>query len=353
MAVIVGVTGNNPLLQGTPDADEIYGNINGTVTFVAGNDRIFGLAEDDLITGDGCDVAPNGRGGNDVVQGGDGFDEIYGDACDQLFGVGGNDTLYQNGDVGLLVGDAYDVETLSKPGNDKLYGTGTLVGDSVLGVSSVVLGNDLLSAKGASEGSFLFGDVQDGDVDGTGRGGRDTLWGSEFDDELFGDAGSDIDDGAVGGNDTLAGFGGDDLLCGDAGFGIFEAAKGGNDVLRGGAGGDLLFGDAPELADFAQGGADRINGGGGDDLLWGDGELFDDAVGGRDRFVFDGAFGDDLVFDFRQEDADQLQFYGLTQSEVTITQDSGDTVLTTLGDDSVTLVGFLGTLTVGTDLVFI
>ena len=44
MAVIVGFTGDNPLLQGTTDADEIFGNSSGTLNGIGGNDRIFGLA---------------------------------------------------------------------------------------------------------------------------------------------------------------------------------------------------------------------------------------------------------------------------------------------------------------------
>ena len=41
MAIIVGFPTNNNLLQGSEVADEIYGNSIGTVTFVAGSDRIF------------------------------------------------------------------------------------------------------------------------------------------------------------------------------------------------------------------------------------------------------------------------------------------------------------------------
>ena len=80
--------------------------------------------------------------------------------------------------------------------------------------------------------------------------------------------------------------------------------------------------------------------------------LYDLAVGGKDKFSFDGNFGDDTIWDFRQEDGDQIIFKGLTQSEVGITQDAGNTVLTTLGDQTVTLVGFTGSLTVGTDILF-
>ena len=51
MAIITGFPGNNALLQGTQLQDFIYGNRRGTIDFVAGNDRIFGLAGDDRIAG--------------------------------------------------------------------------------------------------------------------------------------------------------------------------------------------------------------------------------------------------------------------------------------------------------------
>ena len=106
MAIIIGVTGDNPLLQGTTDADEIFGNSAGTIDFTAGNDRIFGRGGDDVITGDGVTIAPDGRGGDDFIQGGDGWDYIYGDASTSLYGIGGNDTIYQNVGLRPIIGDA-------------------------------------------------------------------------------------------------------------------------------------------------------------------------------------------------------------------------------------------------------
>jgi serralysin len=250
------------------------------------------------------------------------------------------------------VGDAFDVETGGRGGDDKLYGTGFMVGDSELGMASAFGGDDLLDAFGATLPSELFGDVRFNDLDGTSVGGRDRLLGGAFDDLLVGDAGEDVGDGATGGDDLLQGNGGDDALFGDARDDLVEAAAGGDDVVRGGAGNDLIYGDAEALLDFAVGGADRVNGGGGDDVLWGDGELLDDATGGRDRFFFSGAFGDDQVLDFRQGE-DVLAFQGLEQTDVTITLEGGDTVLTTLGDDSVTLVGFADPLAVGVDAIFV
>jgi Ca2+-binding RTX toxin-like protein len=121
--------------------------------------------------------------------------------------------------------------------------------------------------------------------------------------------------------------------------------------VRGGAGQDLIYGDAERLEGFAAGGDDRVNGGGGDDQLWGDGVLSDAAVGGRDRFFFSGGFGDDQVLDFRQGE-DVLIFQGFEESDLSITLDSGNTLLTTLGDDSVLLAGFADPLDFGVDVLF-
>jgi Ca2+-binding RTX toxin-like protein len=357
MAIITGATGDNPLLQGTTDADEIYGNKLGTVNFVAGNDRIFGLAERDLITGDGIDIAPNGTGGDDLIQGGDGDDLIFGDASGRLFGIAGDDTLYQNAGRNLMVGDADRLQTGATAGNDKLYGAGTLVGDSRFAVDGVILGDDFLSARSGAAFAAIFGDIDLGGVLGTGRGGNDILEGGNFGDSLYGDTGGGLQDQAVGGNDKPRARGGDDFLYGDT-TGFSESAQGGNDVLRGGSGNDTLYGDGLTLSDFTQGGNDKIYGDAGNDELWGDGALIgEDSTVGKDRFFFSGNFGDDEIFDFRQEDGDRIVLQDLAQSEiqvsiVTVIDPDDSTLITTLGDDSILLLGFTGGLTVGTDIVF-
>jgi Ca2+-binding RTX toxin-like protein len=350
MALIVGTPGNDSPLFGTPEDDEIYGDTNGTLDGVGGRDRIFGRGGVDLIAGDAATIGADGRGGNDLIHGGDGDDEIYGDALVELFGTGGNDTLFQNAGTGLLVGDASAFAPGATGGNDRLFGTGILIGDSVLDIVSAFGGDDFLDARSSTEGSVLHGDSEGG-LFGTAVGGDDTLLGGAFDDQLIGEAPGTLDDHARGGDDRLEGKGGDDVLYGDAAFGVFGDASGGDDDLRGGAGNDVIYGDAPRLGGSAVGGDDRIRGGGGDDQLWGDGLLFDGATGGNDLFFFCGDFGNDTVNDFRQGE-DKLVFRGLKPSEVAITQESGDTILTTLGDDSVTLVGFAGTLALGVDMIF-
>ena len=356
MAIIVGFPTNNNLLQGSEVADEIYGNSIGTVTFVAGSDRIFGRGGDDVIVGDGVTIAPNGTGGNDVIQGGDGDDTVYGDARGSVYGIAGNDTIYQNAGSGLLVGDGNVLETGTTGGADKLIGGGTLVGDAVADMISAKGGNDFLDASSALDGADLFGDTQ-GALGGTSWGGQDRLRGSVFADALFGDADDAIRNAAVGGKDIVNGNGGDDLLIGDATL-LENAAKGGNDTINGGSGADLIYGDGAELSGFAKGGNDVITGNAGDDEMWGDGELIGpDASGGKDKFVFAGAFGDDTVLDFRTTDGDVLVFKGLTQSDVTlsiitVTDPNDSLLINTLGDESVTLFGFTGSLTPGVDILF-
>lgn len=351
MALIVGTLGDDrPLNDPDGESDVIFGDSAGMLNVLAGSDAIFGRGGDDVIAGDAAIIGPAGRGGDDVIFGGDGSDTIYGDASKQLFGRGGDDIIHQNRGPGRLIGDALEVEGGARGGNDQLFGGGTLVGDSVFEIASGRCGNDYLDASDATVGSFLYGDVELGDLDGNTVGGWDRLLGSRFADLLVGDAG-DVDDIARGGDDRLWGNGGNDVLCGDAEQSIFERGAGGDDVLRGGAGNDTLYGDAPELKDFASGGADVLYGGTGDDDLWGDGVLSGWATGGADRFVFGGAFGNDTVHDFRRGE-DQLVFEGFQRADLEITLDRGDRLITVDGDHTVRLVDFAGALSFGVDVIF-
>ena len=366
MAIITGFLTVGSTLTGTEDGDQIYGNARGPVNVATGGDRIFGRGGDDVIVGDtgdyqtgnldivAGDIGPAGRGGNDLIQGGDGDDDLFGDCNGTLLGIGGDDILHQNAGRGLLVGDAILLAGAARCGNDQLHGQGILIGDAFSGLAAGY-GDDVLTA-GSGADTSLWGDLFVGTLGGTGVGGADLLRGGSGGNVLVGDA-QLLGGAARGGNDQLWGHGGDDRLAGDAISGLADRARGGNDVLRGGAGDDRVVGDGESLGEFAQGGDDRLLGGAGDDELWGDGELRDSAVGGKDRFVFAGSFGDDSIRDFRTEDGDQIVLQGLTQSEVqltivTVTDPNDSTLITTLGDQSITLVGFTGPLTPGVDIVF-
>ena len=358
MAIIVGFAGNNPLLQGTTLDDAIFGNSLGNISGVAGNDRIFGLAGDDDITGDGVTILASGRGGNDVIYGGDGNDHIDGDASSTLYGVGGNDVIYGGAGSDDVHGDADTLAAGARGGNDRIYVLGGEAGgECFFDMIDAIGGNDLLDGSQATDRVLLYGEADDANLGGNSVGGNDILKGGAADDFLYGE-GLQIYDATRCGNDQLWGNGGDDTIFGDGDGSLHDTASGGRDTLRGGAGNDELYGDGRALEDFAKGGNDRLVGGAGDDLMWGDGELIGaDATGGRDRFVFSGNFGDDSILDFRTEDGDQLILQGLTQSEVqlsivTVNAANDSTLITTLGEQSITLVGFTGSLTPGVDIVF-
>ena len=138
---------------------------------------------------------------------------------------------------------------------------------------------------------------------------------------------------------------------------IITGFPGDNPRLVGTADPDQIYGNGlGNLSGVA--GNDRIFGLAGDDELWGDGLLDGpDATGGKDKFFFSGDFGDDTIFDFRPEDGDQIVLQGLTQLDVqlsiiSLTDPNDSTLITTLGDDSITLVGFTGSLTPGVDIIF-
>ena len=343
----IGTPGDDTIL-GTGQ-DLIWGDLDGTLFVVGGNDRIFGLANNDQLTGDAKTIAPEGRGGDDFISGGDGDDPIFGDASETLWGWGGNDTIYQDAGSAPMAGDAGTLGAGAHGGADRLFGGGLLYGDASGNMNGAIGGNDVLDADAATEGARLFGDS--GTImSGKSLGGRDKLDGSSFGDLMMGDAFT-ITDVSVGGKDTLSGWGGADKIYGDADtMGTF--ARGGNDILRGGAGNDELYGDAGLLFEFARCGNDRLLGGAGDDQLWGDGRLNQSVVGGADQFEFSGSFGKDKIFDFRQGDGDVIRITGHVAAEVNVAVVGTDTVLSTLQNSSITLVGFTGELVMGVDVIF-
>lgn len=166
-------------------------------TGTAKNDKLNGTEDDDVIVGDALNLATGEKGGNDQITGGLGDDILYGDAGDQ------DDT--------------------TPP-----FGQGVL-------------------ASGA-------------------RGGNDTIRGGGGSDSIQGD-GQTMQDGSVGGNDKLFGDDGDDFIFGDA-FALSGSPRGGNDTLDGGAGNDRLFGDFGVDLGASIGGNDKMTGGAGNDTFY-------------------------------------------------------------------------------------
>jgi VCBS repeat-containing protein len=178
-----------------------------------------------------------------------------------------------------------------------------------------------LSLQGTNKPDKLCGGAFDDLIDGgnsddtlCGEAGGDWLYGNNGSDRLYGGRGFDRLFGENG-TDTLWGEDGDDRLDGGNG----------NDQMFGGAGGDLLEG---------RNGNDLLNGGEGDD--WLEGGL------GNDRFVFKGAFGSDMVFDFDLKndviELDKSVVNSFAAVKAHAVQDGSD-VLITLGDHAITLSG--------------
>ena len=264
---------------------------------LSGDDRLFGNAGSDLLTGgDGDDRLLGGAGG-DALAGGDGDDR----------GLGG-----RGGDA--LVGNA---------GNDSLLGGAG--GDRVRGGA----GSDRLR----------------------GGGGDDRLRGGDGGDVLSGGAGDDALLGQ-GGGDSLEGGGGDDRLDGGAGTN-FLFGQSGDDALFGAAGSDELFGGAGADRLAARAGADFLIGGAGDDRLSGNaaGGTGDRAV---DTFIFEDAFGDDVVTDFEVGFDGLVLAAGITAGDVT-TEVVGDDVLVRvdlLGEQTILVEGVAGRFDPAIDILF-
>jgi hypothetical protein len=186
--------------------------------------------------------------------------------------------------------------------------------------------------KGTSDDDSLWGSKLDeilkglsGDDELHGRGGDDNLSGGSGDDSLYGGAGDDVLSGGSG-DDLLRGGAGDDELSGGSGDDSLFGGSG-DDVLKGGSGDDLLRGGE---------GDDKLFGGSGDDILVG-GAGDDELTGGSgdDVFRFSGDFGDDVITDLKSNDTiDLTAFSAITDvSELTITEENGDTIIEVPGAD--------------------
>jgi Ca2+-binding RTX toxin-like protein len=276
--------------------------------------EVMGLGYDD------ADGATDG-GGDEITTGGDRID-----------GGGGNDTIS---------GDAGDDTILGGQGADDIAGgadddfiSGGHSTDQMDGGS----GNDTVSysdAFGSTE--YVELDLESGTgilsaADGTNLGTEtvtnfENAVGGANGDHISGTSAENLLDGAEG-DDTLIGRAGDDTLIGGSG----------DDDLRGGSGDDLLDG---------QSGADTLQGGADNDTLTG-------GVG-NDIFVFEDAFGNDVVTDFDMDDSDgngstndQFDVSSLTDSngnpinawDVNVLDDgNGNAVLSFPNGETITLQG--------------
>ena len=159
-----------------------------------------------------------------VYRGADSFVTLAGDAVSmQGFARGGNDTITANGDGQTITGDTIFQFGSAVAGNDRITVNGavdSVLGDAfTLGGSNGSSapsdargGADRLVSRYAS-GSEMAGDAYE--IVSNARGGNDTLLGGDGDDRLTGDAVS-MRGASSAGNDVLDGGKGDDTLFGDA-----------------------------------------------------------------------------------------------------------------------------------------
>ena len=177
----LGVNGENLLLAGTSNITGTGNELNNTLWGNSGNNVLTGGAGNDRL---------NGRGGHDTLMGGDGNDVYIINAIDSLSNIVEN------------------------------AGEGT---DTVVSSVSYTLGGNVenLSLAGTSN------------INGTGNGLNNTLWGNSGNNVLTGGAGNDRLNGR-GGRDTLRGGVGDDVYvinAADALSSVVEKAGEGKDTV--------------------------------------------------------------------------------------------------------------------------
>lgn len=194
--VVIDGGGGNDVLTGGLGNDLIFGG--------AGNDKITGNGGTDALYGDAGDDVLAGSDGNDLLDGGLGNDKLQGQAgADSLTGNVGNDTLdggagddrvIETADVDFLA----TAKALTGVGKDSLAGIETLVltggnGHNKLDVSAFT-GRAILSGRGGND--TLIGTNQADEL--SGGDSLDVLTGRGGDDSLYGGAGVDLVDGGLG-----------------------------------------------------------------------------------------------------------------------------------------------------------
>lgn len=354
------------LLEGGSGDDDIHGE--------AGNDTARGGSGNDWLFGDEGADSLDGGAGNDGVAGDEGDDDVLGgDGDDTLLGGSGADRLSATSGANILIGEEGN-DTLSGAGtgsetvssgegedilenldatdveDESLDFTATFAASSgrltvlakadsivvvrdrfsmvevsvdgmvVPGLDSIPVsavktilvrgseGNDVVDLDFVSTEMFT-GLRQDG-VLILGRGGNDSVIGSEFRDSILAGAGDDTIR-AGDGDDTVRAGAGDDSIFGENGLDVLIGEDGndwldggndadwldggnGDDTLRGRSGRDSLFGGSGNDALAGHNGKDLLTGQSGSDTLLG-GDDDDTLYGGSGDDTLLGEFGSDLV----------------------------------------------------------
>ena len=230
-----------------------------------------------------------------------------------------------------IIAVGQDTTIWGRSGSDVLIGR---EGDDVLfagwGWDTVVGGRGEDTLNGGRGNDVLIGGLEDGGYTGS----------SNEDDVLRGHLGNDTLTGGSG-QDTLVGGRGHDVLIGGLDDGDYSGSSTESDVLRGSWGNDTMSGGSGDDRIYGGAGRDRIIGGDGSDVMTGGGWI--------DTFVFVSAdyWEENVITDFGFG-ADRIEFSGTSPdsfSDLTITQDDGNTVITYFGQHEIELTGYTGTLT--------
>ena len=253
--------------------DETFNGTAGNDIFAGGFgvDTILGLAGNDIINGESGDDIIDGGAGNDTIWGGSGADSIDGgDGLDRVLYTtstsGVNYNVVTGGTSGDAAGDTFvNIERFFGSNFDDEI-TGDADNDSIYGLG----GADILTGNAGAD--LLLGGA-----------GNDSLFGGSGADRLYGNADIDTIEGGAD-NDRIYGGTGADILRGDEGDDLILGEDGDDDIL-GGDGADTVFGGM---------GIDTIDGGAGDDFI--NGEAGNDIlIGGGGNDTIFGADGDDDI----------------------------------------------------------
>ena len=260
----------NGLLRGTSKADYLVGTEGADlIQAFGGNDFVLGGGGNDRIeAASGADRIDAGAG-DDWIDGGDGADHITG-------GDGFDTVSFQSSDVGLRA----DLESRVGQG-------GYAQGDTYISVEALI-GSQFADQLGGDAGDNRLEGLAGNDII-EGRGGNDVLLGGDGDDLLTGGAGADMLDGGAGNDTADYSFGatgvaislaagtahggeaeGDVLtnienLTGTDADDVLEGDAFAN-ILSGGRGNDILIGGAGDDTLIGGGGADTLIGGDGVDI---------------------------------------------------------------------------------------
>ncbi|MBB4642631.1 cadherin domain-containing protein [Rhizorhapis suberifaciens] len=340
---IINGTAANDTLSGAAGIDQIYG--------FDGNDTLAGNGGDDLLDGGNGDDSLSGGDGNDALTGGSGIDTLDGGIGDDtLSGGSQNDTLSSGSGNDNLSGDANDDTLYGDAGNDTLNGgdgNDFLIGGA--GADALVggLGTDIASYRWNSLNALATAGItvnlsnaaaNTGNAIGDTHSGVEGLEGTEYNDNLTGDANANPLYGAGGddliyggnGNDSLYGQAGYDTLYGDGGNDILDGSDG-DDIIHGGSGNDTLTGGNGNDQLFADDGDDVLDGGAGSDTMTGG--------AGNDTYVILTTSGADTINNYHIDlsENDLLGYQGTIQDK--------DLWFEHIGDDLVITVVATGTVT--------